>query len=160
MTSFGRLLGDLHDAGVRFVLVGGIAVIRHGYVRATRDIDAVIAGDHENLAAVRSVIDAWEATQQDGSPIPEDAVKAGRNLHLRTPHGDIDLLAELNPPFSYQELRDRADVKRVDGVEAPIVSLADLIALKRMAGREQDLSDLRNLEEAHGSLPEPEGEVG
>ena len=47
----------------------------------------------------------------------------------------------------------RADVKRIDGVEAPICSLADLVAMKRAAGRGTDLLDLERLNEAHGALP-------
>ena len=47
----------------------------------------------------------------------------------------------------------RADVKRVDGVPAPICSLADLVTLKRAAGRERDIADLADLAAAHGELP-------
>jgi hypothetical protein len=47
----------------------------------------------------------------------------------------------------------RADVRKVDGVEAPICSLANLVAMKRAAGRERDLVDLADLEAAHGELP-------
>jgi hypothetical protein len=42
-------------------------------------------------------------------------------------------------------------------VPAPVCSLADLVALKRLAGRPQDLEDLRRLETAHGELPELPG---
>ena len=45
-------------------------------------------------------------------------------------------------------------MRRVDGVEAPICSLADLVALKRIAGRERDEVDLQDLETAHGELPD------
>jgi hypothetical protein len=68
VTGFGRLLADLNAAKVRFVLVGGIAVIRHGVVRGTRDLDAVFDPDPENLDAIRSLIAGWGATRQDGSP--------------------------------------------------------------------------------------------
>jgi hypothetical protein len=43
LTGFGRILDDLNGAGVRYVVVGGIAVIRHGVVRATRDVDPKVA---------------------------------------------------------------------------------------------------------------------
>lgn len=155
MTGFGRILADLNDLRVRYVLVGGIAVIRHGYVRATRDVDAIVAQDDANMSAVRNVAERWEATRPDGSPVPEGAFSPGRDLHLLTPHGEVDLLADLPPPLSFEELRSRADVHKVDGVDAPIVSLEDLVALKRRAGRERDELDLKCLEEALGGLPDP-----
>lgn len=154
MSDFKRILADLNGAGVRYVLVGGIALIRHGVVRATRDVDAIIAGDAENIARVRSLIDAWPATRPDGSAVPEELIAPGRTINLATPHGDLDLLAERALPLSFEELSARAEVRRVDGIEAPICSLADLVALKRLAGRERDLVDLRDLEIAHGELPD------
>lgn len=154
MNGFKRILADLNGAGVRYVLVGGIALIRHGVVRATRDVDAIIASDPENLARVQSLIEAWPATRPDGSPVPVETVAPGRTINLSTPHGDLDFLAERSSPLSFDELLARAELRRVDGVQAPICSLADLVALKRMAGRERDLVDLHDLEIAHGELPD------
>lgn len=154
MSDFKRILADLNDTGVRYVLVGGIALIRHGVVRATRDVDAIIAPGHENLGRVRSLIAAWPATRPDGSPVPAETIAPGRTINLSTPHGDLDLLAERTSPLSFTELSARAEIRRVDGIQAPICSLADLVALKRIAGRERDLADLKDLQDAHGELPD------
>jgi len=154
VTGFGRILSDLNKVGVRYVLIGGIALIRHGVVRMTRDIDVVLEPGNDNIERVRALIAEWSATRPDGSPIPADTIAAGRSVHLATPHGHIDLLAEQASPLTFAELISRADVRRVDGVEAPICSLGDLVALKRIASRERDLADLSELEAAHGELPD------
>lgn len=154
MTGFGRILDDLNGAGVRYVLIGGIALIRHGVVRATRDVDAVFDPDPHNVERIRTLIGQWGATRPDGSPIQEHSIASDRAMHLATPHGDLDLLSERSAGLSFAELLARADTRRVDGIEAPICSLADLVALKRSAGRERDLVDLADLESAHGDLPD------
>ncbi|MGB2711601.1 MAG: nucleotidyl transferase AbiEii/AbiGii toxin family protein [Conexibacter sp.] len=154
MTGFGQILSDLNRVGVRYVLIGGIALIRHGVVRMTRDIDVVLEPGNDNIERVRALIAEWGATRPDGSPIPDDTIATGKSIHLSTPHGHIDLLAEQAPPLTFAELILRADVRKVDGVEAPICSLADLVALKRTASRERDLADLSELEAAHGELPD------
>ncbi len=154
MTGFGRILHDLNDAGVRYVLIGGIALIRHGVVRATRDIDAVFDPDPDNVERIRSLVDTWGATRPDGSPVPDDGIAGDRTIHLSTPHGELDLLSEAAAAFPFADLLERAETRRVDGVEAPICSLADLVAMKRSVGRERDLADLADLESAHGKLPD------
>ena len=154
MTGFGRILDDLNGAGVRYVLIGGIALIRHGVVRATRDVDAVFDPDPGNVDRIRTLIERWGATRPDGSPIPEGSIAGDRTIHLATPHGDLDLLSERAAAVGFTELLARADTRRVDGVEAPICSLADLVAMKRSAGRERDHVDLADLESAHGDLPD------
>ena len=126
MTGFGQILDDLNGAGVRYVLIGGIALIRHGVVRATRDVDAVFDPDPSNVERIRTL-------------------------------GDLDLLSERSASVGFAELLTRAETRRIDGVEAPICSLADLVALKRSAGRERDLVDLADLEAAHGDLPDSRG---
>jgi hypothetical protein len=157
VTGFGRLLDDLNGAGIRYVLIGGIALIRHGVVRATRDVDAVFDPDPDNVERIRALIEQWGATRPDGSPIPEGGIAGDRSIHLATPHGDLDLLSESATAISFTDLMDRAEVRRVDTVEAPICSLADLVAMKRSVGRERDRVDLADLESAHGDLPDSRG---
>ncbi|HWT90416.1 MAG TPA: DUF6036 family nucleotidyltransferase [Solirubrobacterales bacterium] len=154
MSGFGRILEDLNQAGVRYVLVGGIALIRHGVVRATRDVDAVFDPDPDNVRKIQALVDKWQATRPDGSPVPQDSIAAGRNIHLATEIGDLDLVSEAAAGIRFSDLLARAETKKVDGVEAPICSLADLVAMKRAVGRERDLADLAELREAHGELPE------
>jgi predicted nucleotidyltransferase len=154
VTGFGQILNDLNCAGVRYVLIGGIALIRHGVVRATRDVDAVFDPDPSNVERIRTLIEQWGATRPDGSPIPEGSIAGDRTIHLATPHGDLDLLSENSASVGFAELLAGAETRRVDGVEAPICSLADLVALKRAAGRERDQIDLADLEAAHGKLPD------
>lgn len=154
MTGFGRIFSDLNSSGVRYVVIGGIALIRHGVVRATRDVDVVLDPDPDNVERLRAQIERWGATRPDGSPLPPETIESGRTIHLATRHGDLDLLAEHPSPLTFAELLDRSDTKRVDGVEAPICSLADLVALKRLADRERDRVDLADLEAAHGTLPD------
>jgi len=66
----------------------------------------------------------------------------------------VDILSEQLLPAPFNDVLDRSDVKRVDGVEAPICSFADLVAMKRATGRGSDQLDLDRLSEAHGELPD------
>jgi predicted nucleotidyltransferase len=158
VTDFGRILEDLNTAGVRYVVVGGIALICHGVVRATRDVDVVFDPAPANLEAIRMLISAWGATRPDGSPLADDSLSPDRSMHLSMSYGDLDLLSEQVASVSFADLLDRSEIRRIDGVEASICSLADLVALKRAAGRQRDLADLSDLEDTHGRLPaRPEG---
>jgi len=152
VTEFGRLLADLNDAGIRYVVIGGIAVIRHGVVRATADLDIVIA--RSDIDRLGELIGRWQATRPDGSPLMADDVEPDRSIHLRTPLGFLDVLASPGGAVGFEGLEARAETRRVDGTPAPICSLADLVALKRLAGRGRDLVDLDELQTAHGELPD------
>jgi len=159
LTGFGALLDGLNRAGVRYVVVGGIAVIRHGVVRATKDLDVVVAADEPTATALAGLMEDWHATRPDGSPEDRRAPSPGWPLHLRTVHGLVDILAEQAPPLDLEGLLTRSDVRNVDGVEAPICSLEDLVVMKRQAGRGTDLEDLSRLEVAHGELPQSPGDA-
>jgi predicted nucleotidyltransferase len=154
VTGFGRILKDLNEAGVRYVLIGGIALIRHGVVRATRDVDAVFDPDSDNVRRIEALVSKWKATRPDGSSIPEGAISGDRSIHLAMEMGELDLVSEAAAGIPFPDLFARAETKKVDGVEAPICSLVDLVAMKRAVGRERDLVDLADLKAAHGELPE------
>ena len=129
-------------------------MIGHGVVRATKDVDVVIAGDDETAAALGPVLRAWEATRPDGSEETRDRPSPGWPLQLRTRYGLVDLLAGDEPPLDLEGLLARATERKIDGTPAPLCALADLVTMKRRAARSVDLEDLAKLEIAHGELPE------
>ncbi|MEA2219226.1 MAG: hypothetical protein QOJ35_1852 [Solirubrobacteraceae bacterium] len=153
MNDFAAALRDLGEAGVRYVVVGGLAVIRHGAVRATKDVDAAVAMDADNLARLDALVARWNATNPDGTPLRGRELRPGAALSLRTPHCFVDILSEQLLPAPFDDVLARSDRRRIDGVEAPICSLADLVAMKRATGRGGDELDLERLREAHGELP-------
>jgi len=69
-------------------------------------------------------------------------------------HCPVDILSEQLLPAPFDDVLARADVKRIDGVEAAICSLADLVAMKRATGRSSDQLDLERLRDAQGDLPD------
>jgi predicted nucleotidyltransferase len=153
LNDFAAALRDLNDAGVCYVVVGGLAVIRHGAVRATKDVDVVVAMDEENLARLGSLLERWRATNPDGTPLRTHTLTPGGALALRTPHCLVDILSEQLLPACFADVLARSDLKRIDGVEAPVCSLADLVAMKRATARGSDEVDLERLRVAHGELP-------
>jgi len=153
LNDFAAALRDLNEAGSRYVIVGGLAVIRHGAVRATKSVDAAVAMDAENLSRLEALVERWAATNPDGTPLRTRELPAGGVLALRTRHCLVDMLSEQLLPAPFDEVLVRADVKRIDGVEAPICSFADLVTMKRATGRGSDELDLERLSEAHGELP-------
>jgi len=104
-------------------------------VRATKDVYAAVAMDAENLSRLDALVERWAATNPDGTPLRTKGLPAGGALALRTPHCLVDILSEQLLPAPFNDVLDRSDVKRVDGVEAPICSFADLVAMKRAPGR-------------------------
>ncbi len=86
MNDFAAALRDLNASGTRYIIVGGLAVIRLGAVRATKDVDAAIAMDGDNLARLERLIERWQATNPDGTPLRTMQLAPGGVLPLRTPH--------------------------------------------------------------------------
>lgn len=135
MNDFAAALRDLNESGIRYIIVGGLAVIRHGAVRATKYVDVAVAMDGENLARLEALVARWQATNPDGTPLRTATLATGGVLTLRTPHCLVDLLSEELLPAPFDDVFGRGDTKRVDGVAAPICSFADLVAMKRAMGR-------------------------
>jgi hypothetical protein len=113
------------------------------------------AGDRARAAEARGddamAGEEWRRYRliRDAARDPDELLAEGIALSVQAAE-----LSENSPSVGFAELLARAETRRVDGVEAPICSLADLVALKRSVGRERDLVDLADLEAAHGDLPD------
>lgn len=145
------LLGRFLDASVDFVVIGGVAVIAQGAPRFTKDLDICYSTESQNLDRLGRVLVSLKATlrgvEEDIPFVPDGRTLAHiQVLTLHTPEGNLDLLARPDGSPAFRSLRAQADEIKLDGLEVPIASVTDLIAMKRAAGRPQDLVDLETLE--------------
>lgn len=145
------LLRRLVDAGVDFVVIGGIAAIAHGSPQITQDLDISYAGDEENLERLAETLVALGARLRgvtDELPFVPDGrtLRHTRVLTLDTPDGALDLLAEPDASGGYARLRANAIEAAVSGVTVRIAGLEDLIAMKKAAGRPKDRVYVEELE--------------
>jgi aminoglycoside-2''-adenylyltransferase len=146
-----ELVRLLSEADVDYVVVGGVAVVVQAHARYTDDLDICYATDRANLTRLGGVLVELGATLR-GIEVDVPFVPDGRTLRgtqilcLNTPHGGLDLLAHPEGAPRYERLRSRAEVVEIAGVEVPVASIDDMIAMKRAAGRPQDLIDVDALE--------------
>ena len=141
-----RVLTTLARHEVRYLVVGGIAAILHGWPGATADLDLLGSCDTDNfdrLAAALRDLDA-HGEGWDGEP---DSIGRVTAWSLETDAGPVDLLFVLDPHGTYEELRATAVDLDGFGISIPVVSLDDLIDLKRALGRPKDLRVAVELED-------------
>jgi predicted nucleotidyltransferase len=159
-------LRALTDAGVHFVLIGGVAARVHGSPSMTRDLDICHARDQANLDRLSRALREMHARLRgtdDDVPFQLDGrtLAAGANFTFRTDEGDIDVLALPSGVAGYEELVRKAKDVDVGGVTVKLCDLDDLITMKRAAGRPKDRIELEVLyalrdeiaDQAEGSSP-------
>ncbi len=146
------LLLDLSGAGVDFVVVGGLAVIAHGYLRTTEDLDMVPRPEWGNWTLLAERLRALEARNVgiDAALLPNQPTRpeglAERgSFELDTNLGRIDILQEAPWIPSFAELERDALIVPFAGRSIKVCSLGHLREMKRAAGRPQDLADLAAL---------------
>ena len=152
------MLAALHDADVRFVLIGGMAAVLHGDVGVTVDLDIAPAYDPDNLdrlAAALRALDARIRADEVPQGLPFDC-SAGflRNLgpdailNLATRAGALDVSFTPAGTGGYPDLkRDAVAMDAAEGVSILVASLADVIRSKCAADREKDRRALPRLRE-------------
>jgi hypothetical protein len=160
MLNAGELVGALHAAHIDYVVIGGFAVAAHGFVRATKDLDIVPSGDAANLARLAAVLrdlgaelfgtDEFDPDEFPFDPLDPAQLAEGGNFLLLTRFGRLDMMQwvpGIDADQAYERLRCAAVPTELDGHPVLVCSREDLIAMKRAAGRPQDLVDLRELGE-------------
>lgn len=152
------LLRALADHRVEFIVIGGFAVIAHGYVRATKDLDIVPDPNPENLARLADALSTLNARvrgmedfDEDELPQPDrEGLALGGNFVLDTDGGRLDILQAVEPDLTYAELAPKALTVTALGREIRVCGYRDLVAMKTAADRDEDRLDLKRLREARG----------
>lgn len=157
MSAIEPVLEALTGAGVRFVVVGGVAVVLQGHPRFTADLDLVV--DLESEVALRAVDALGRLGLKPRAPVNprlfadaevRNAWIEQKGLRVFTmwdpsdPLREVDLFAE--HPIPFEELWARADIVTLASGTVRVASIPDLIALKRLADRPEDRLDIEALE--------------
>lgn len=152
MTDFRRLVEALISERVEFIIVGGVAMIAHGFTRLTEDLDICYRRTPENHEALSRALGPLHPTLRGAPPglpftLDARALKAGLNFTLECDAGDIDLLGELTGVGGYAQLTADALPLEIYGHQVRVISLEKLELAKRAAGRAKDLPDLEAIRE-------------
>jgi hypothetical protein len=146
----------LNVAGVRYVVVGGVAAVLHGHARLTADLDLVVdlsapqaKRTIETLVALglepRAPVDplGFADPSQRAAWIKEKNMEVFSMWSRKDPMLIVDLFVQ--DPIPFEELWDRSLAIALGNTTVRVAAIADLISMKRRAGRPQDLLDIEEL---------------
>ncbi len=136
---FKRLLSALHSKNVEYLVGGGYAVIYHGYVRTTGDLDIWVALSAENATKVDSAVRLLGFNPPGMKA--EWFLRKGSVLRIGQEPLRFDIINDISG-LDFAECYARRITTEIEAVQVNILSLADLKANKRAAGRNKDLADL------------------
>lgn len=148
------IVAALNAGLVRYLIAGGLAVVAHGYVRFTADVDLIV--DLEPVNVRRAIAALGSLGYRPRAPVPfddfADPAKRQQWVHekgltvfsLYSPaHAatEVDLFVEAPLDFG-QAYQKAARREAAPGIHATFIGLEDLLRLKQQAGRPQDLIDI------------------
>jgi hypothetical protein len=151
-----RIFDVLERAGVKYLVVGGVAVVLHGHLRVTADVDLVIKLEPANVRVAMQALASLGFRPRAPVPIEQFADAEARTSWIQEkgltvfslwspsmPGAEVDVFVA--EPFDFDSTYARALRADIEGVQVTVVALDDLIALKRAAGRVKDDEDVRVL---------------
>ena len=138
-------LRRLVAANIDFILVGGYAVIYHGYGRSTGDLDVWVLPEKENWEKVIQVLQAIG--------LPQEAIIYYRNANLSEPQVimfdpppiKVDILTKISL-VDYKEAKERSLLRTLNGIPVHVLHLEHLVLSKINTGRTQDKADIDELQ--------------
>jgi hypothetical protein len=145
------LLAALHEHEVHFVVIGGVAVGAHGFLRSTEDLDLVPDPNPANLKRLTAALEDLDATMPtvEGRPFDPDkdgaVVLRGGDVTADTRFGGLDVVQKLRGVPTYSELAQDAVESDLLGIPVRVCSLGRPRAMKQTLSRAQDQVDLENL---------------
>lgn len=142
VTDLEALLEALSDAGLKFVVVGGVAAVLHGAPVTTVDLDIVPEQSSDNLARLWTLLGELDAQMRLSTAPPKrptrDMLSGKGQLNLSTSLGPLDILYTLHSGEGYEELVTTAVTKGDQELQVKTIDLEALIRIKSSTGRIKD----------------------
>jgi len=138
------VFASLQSHDVRYLVIGGIAAVLHGVPRATFDLDILIEATPENA---EHLLDAFLEAGLGTAALTTAANVLAHEITVFNDRVRIDVQTA-TPGLVFEQAWERRQTMTYEGQEFTVVSLVDLLASKRAAGRDKDLEDIRMLEDS------------
>lgn len=137
-SDFSDLLKLFNDKNVRYLIIGGYAVVQHAEPRYTKDLDLWVSTDSANAQAV------YEALREFGAPLTglteQDFAEEGYFYQMGKPPVRVDILMGI-PGLTFEEAWPSRVEADFDGLKVLFISPENLVTAKLASGRPQDLID-------------------
>jgi len=150
---FRELLKIFEKYKIRYLIVGGYAVMKYSEPRFTKDLDVFIATDQDNANGV------YSALREFGAPLenltPNDFAHKGYFYQMGRPPLRVDIMMSI-PGIEFEDAWENRETVRLDDLRILFISRSDLIQAKEASGRPQDKVDVEKLREAE-QLDTPDG---
>ncbi len=139
---FRELLSLLEKHKVRYLVVGGYAVMKYTEPRFTKDLDLWISTDEENSKGVYAALKEFGAPLKDLAP--PDFTQEGYFYQMGNPPFRLDVMMSI-PGVTFETAWANREKVQLEELVIPFISKADLIKAKEAGGRPQDLIDAKEL---------------
>ena len=156
MNIFEQIFRELNKIKVQYLVVGGVAVNLHGFGRFTADLDLLILLEEENLKKIQKVMKLMGYSERLPISVMElsdhkkvKAWQSKKNLKAytfnppRTGLLQVDIV--IDESLKFKKLAEHKVVKYIHKIRIPVVSIQDLILMKKKANRTQDTEDVKAL---------------
>lgn len=146
------ILKTLEENKIKYVVVGGIAVVIYGYERFTKDIDLIIDFSKQNIKKFIQIMkDLGFVPRVPENPedlisektrkkwIKEKGAKVFTFIHPKIPFISVDILLNYN----YKNVKKKK--KKLGDITIRVIALDELLEMKKKTGRLQDMVDIEKL---------------
>jgi predicted nucleotidyltransferase len=137
-TDFTDFIRILKKHRARFLVIGGYAMAHHGLVRATNDVDVLIATDPKNVARIRKATLEFVGTE----PSPAALTPPRGMFRIGPEHVHVDVTTKIDGIRDFQRAWEQGSSGEFFGVRVRYLGVRDMIRTKRASGRPKDLGDL------------------
>ncbi|MBI5048797.1 MAG: nucleotidyltransferase [Deltaproteobacteria bacterium] len=156
MLDYLAIFKKLNEKGIRYIVVGGLAVNLYGIPRMTYDIDLLLDLEDENIKEFLQLLKGWGFKPKVSVDIMDFAKKEIRENWIKNKHmkafnlvnpkwaiSEIDIV--IDAPVDYDKAHKSVKCIKIHDVSIPVISIDDLIKMKQITERQQDKADLRYL---------------
>lgn len=156
MNLFKKIFRALNKAKIKYLVVGGVAVNLHGYIRFTGDLDVLLLLEDQNLKKMDKVMKKLKYSERlpvsilelkDHKQVKKWLKGKGMQAFSFNPPKDNPLQLDIviEESLKFDKIFPKRIIKRISNVSIPVISIQDLIKMKKKTNRRQDLIDIENL---------------